>query len=384
MRLLLRYYLFSTAWNIVRLLAALALCLRKNSIWPKKGRLCGEKFLFPFFILCRDCLPSCAAASLGRHYRNLHQFDRALFRNGTQMNGISADMRAAPAERRASPRCDVLESQLVAVDLRCDNGGIVLNCGQGGIAIQAVAPPPQGPGHELLVHIPDVPVVATGDIVWVNEFHQAGIRFTAMPGMSRARFAEWLEQTAQTHPARAEIMATLPGPPARHLPSMTQGPVPAQPASPLASPLHPNPPAGHTPPPQDVNKVLAMDDPEPWRTTFAAAAVLSLVLMLLFWPLLRRTTSLLSVPALSQPPASVQQTQGPTSPPTAAQTSTTTSPPQPPSVSPPEPHPTRPRPARHHFRRDEQGDDDDEVIVRHFTRPAPPAAAREQQTLPPR
>jgi hypothetical protein len=306
----------------------------------------------------------------------------------------------APADRRASPRCDVLERQLVlvdlVVDLRCDNGGIVLNCGQGGIAIQAVAPPPQGPGHELLVYLPDAPkpVVAIGDIVWVNEFNQAGIRFTAMPGMSRARFAEWLEQNARTHPACAKIMATLPGTPG-HEPSMTQGPVPAQ-ATPLASPLHPNPSAEHSIPPQGANQVPAMDDTEPWGPAFAAAAVLSLVLMLLCSQLLRRTTSLPSFPAPNrQPPASVQQTQRsvpitPTSPPAAVQTSTTTSPPQPPSVSPPEPHPAaRPSTTRPHsrqVRRDEQDDDDDEVIVRHFNfmRPAPPAAAREQQTPPPR
>jgi hypothetical protein len=109
-------------------------------------------------------------------------------------------------DRRSGPRYDVLERQLIYVDLRCDSGGIVLNCGEGGIAIQAVAPPPQRPGHELLVFLPDgpQPVVATGDIVWVNDSHQVGIRFTAMPDIARTRLAEWFEQTAQTHLAAAD------------------------------------------------------------------------------------------------------------------------------------------------------------------------------------
>jgi hypothetical protein len=298
---------------------------------------------------------------------------------------MRADHQSAPADRRASPRCDVLERQLVAVDLRCDNGGVVLNWGQGGMAIQAVAPPPQGSGRELLVYLPDAPkpVVAIGDIVWVNEFHQAGIRLTAVLGMSQAHFAEWLEGIVRTHPAGAEIMATTqPGPPVQHEPSMTQEPVPAQPVSPLTSPPRPDPPGGHNAPPQGANQVPAMDDPEPWGSAIAAAAVLSLVLMLLCSPLLRRTTSPSFLPALNrQPPASVQQAQA-SVPPSAVQTLTPYL--QTPSV-PPELHPAaRPRATRPHsrrVRRNEQGDDDDEVIVRHFTRPALPKAADDDEVI---
>jgi hypothetical protein len=174
-------------------------------------------------------------------------------------------------DRRSSPRYDVLERQLIYVDLRCDNGGIVLNCGEGGIAIQAVAPPPQRPGHELLVFLPDgpQPVVATGDIVWVNDSHQVGIRFTAMPDMARARLAEWFEQTARTHLAAADFTATLHGPPAPQELSTTQE-VPPQPKSPLASLLHADPLAEHSIPPQDANQVPSVDDPEPWGGAFTA------------------------------------------------------------------------------------------------------------------
>lgn len=174
-------------------------------------------------------------------------------------------------DRRSSPRYDVLERQLIYVDLRCDNGGIVLNCGEGGIAVQAVAPPPQRPGHELLVFLPDgpQPVVATGDIVWVNDSHQVGIRFTAMPDMARARLAEWFEQTARTHLAAADFTATLHGPPAPQELSTTQE-APPQPKRPLASPLHADPLAEHSIPPQDANQVPAVDDPEPWWAAFTA------------------------------------------------------------------------------------------------------------------
>jgi hypothetical protein len=281
------------------------------------------------------------------------------------------------------------------VDLRCNNGGIALNCGQEGIAIQAVTAPPRGPGQELFVYLPAAkkPVVAIGEVVWVDEFHHAGIRFTSMPVMARARFAEWLEQTSRKHPAGGQIMVSLPVVPARHESANTAATAAVQAASAIASPASASAPAEPFSSPQVANQLPAMDYSEAWVPAFAVAAVVTLALMLLCSPFLRRTTPVPSRPAQNrQPPASVQQPVHkaqpavPNAPASAAPRvggSATTSV-QVPSSSPPNPESaTNPSSTARPPRRVRR-DDHDEVIVRHFTTPAPATAAHEQPALTPR
>jgi hypothetical protein len=294
---------------------------------------------------------------------------------------MCAEPNLAPADRRASPRYDVLESQIVVVDVGCDSGGIVLNCSRDGIAIQAIGPLPRHRG-ELLLYLPHIPkpVLAVGDLVWANESHQAGIAFSAHPSMARSQLAEWFEQTAHRHFACVESTATIPGSLAWQQLSTPQQPVP-QLHTALDYPVDPSVSVEHSVVTHGADEVLA-DDPEPGRIAFIAAAVLSLILTLLCSSLMRRPTSLPAIPVRDrQRPVSLHDDP-------SAPSSVSSATPNPISVSPPKPHiaahTSRIRSRSRRVRRNVQGEDDDEVTVRYFARPAPAASPQEQRTSPPR
>jgi TonB family protein len=101
---------------------------------------------------------------------------------------------AAPVtERRSHPRRRVLS--LEYLDLGDSNGGIVLNLGEDGMYIQAVAS--LSPDHisNLSFKIPDsdYEVETSGNIVWVGESRKdAGIQFDNLPEEARLKIREWV------------------------------------------------------------------------------------------------------------------------------------------------------------------------------------------------
>ncbi len=108
---------------------------------------------------------------------------------------------AAPVpERRSQPRRRVLS--LEYLDLGDSNGGIILNLGEDGMYIQAVAG--LSPDHvsKLSFKIPDSGylVETSGNIVWVGESRKdAGIQFDNLPQEALLKIREWV---AEEFPAR--------------------------------------------------------------------------------------------------------------------------------------------------------------------------------------
>ena len=263
--------------------------------------------------------------------------------------------RAVPEERRTGPRYSVLDRQVVVVDLRHGNGGIVLNCSPGGIAIQAVASPLPLPGHELLLYLPGVPkpLDLVGDIVWVNQFHQAGIRFSAVGATTRMRLAEWFEQTARAYPPSAEISATATTCIARQHPAPVDVP-PSPPGRPVASPLRSAIPVV---PPQSAPKV-PKNDSVPWKAILAAAGMAGLGMLLLGPSPSRRT----AFDAGAAPRQQTQPSARGAAPSAAA-----------PVIPAPAARPGSQTGVLPQVRQRRQPDLEEEVIIRHFIRP--PAAS---------
>jgi TonB family protein len=111
---------------------------------------------------------------------------------------------AAPVpERRSQPRRRVLS--LEYLDLGDSNGGIILNLGEDGMYIQAVAS--LSPDHisNLSFKIPEsgYEVETSGNIVWVGESRKdAGIQFDNLPEESRLKIREWV---AAEFPSRQDF-----------------------------------------------------------------------------------------------------------------------------------------------------------------------------------
>src|SRR5258707_14586558 len=86
----------------------------------------------------------------------------------------------AHARRRMSP--------IGYVELGQENGGILLNLSEGGLAVRAALGPTQRKFAELRVQVPGSQgwLTASGRIVWVNHSKkETGIQFTELPGETR-------------------------------------------------------------------------------------------------------------------------------------------------------------------------------------------------------
>jgi TonB family protein len=98
-----------------------------------------------------------------------------------------------PPERRAAAR--QLLSTLVYLDIGSDNGGIVVNVSEGGLAIQAVSPIENDPALKLRI-LPQgrqSRIETEARIAWLGRGHkQAGLCFLGMPANLRAQIQEWI------------------------------------------------------------------------------------------------------------------------------------------------------------------------------------------------
>jgi protein TonB len=101
---------------------------------------------------------------------------------------------AAPVpERRSQPRRRVLS--LEYLDLGDSNGGIILNLGEDGMYIQAVAglSPDYIPNLSFKIPESGYQVETSGNIVWVGESRKdAGIQFDNLPEEARLKIREWV------------------------------------------------------------------------------------------------------------------------------------------------------------------------------------------------
>jgi len=144
-------------------------------------------------------------------------------------------------ERRSHPRRRVLS--LEYLDLGDSNGGIVLNLGEDGMYIQAVAS--LSPDHisNLSFRIPesDYEIETSGNIVWVGESKKdAGIQFDNLPEEARLKIREWVaaefpsRQDSRQSPADSDQFTAKPDSDARKRDRLVEMPAGAK----LKSPPH--------------------------------------------------------------------------------------------------------------------------------------------------
>lgn len=97
-------------------------------------------------------------------------------------------------ERRTHARRSVIESQLISVELGDRVRGVLIDVGEGGVAVQPFVPLPVGAESDLFFETPSgTPVKAHGMVAWVGENGRTGIRFTEVEPQVREEIRRWAE-----------------------------------------------------------------------------------------------------------------------------------------------------------------------------------------------
>ena len=96
-----------------------------------------------------------------------------------------------PLRRRGHPRFPL--RALTYVRLEDDNGGVIRDLTQSGIALQSVAPLHQGEELTLRFDLffPRVRIEASGRVAWADNGGQAGICFTGLSERSQRALRDW-------------------------------------------------------------------------------------------------------------------------------------------------------------------------------------------------
>jgi len=93
--------------------------------------------------------------------------------------------------RRRASRIDT--PKLMYVGLDGDNGGILLNASEGGIAVRIVHGLPLHSRVQLQLRVPGkLPINAVGEVVWADGSRRLGIRFLEMSDDSRLQLRDWV------------------------------------------------------------------------------------------------------------------------------------------------------------------------------------------------
>lgn len=122
------------------------------------------------------------------------------------MNQLSpTEHAAATREARAQERRKL--GPMAYVELGADNGGILLNVGEGGFAVQSALTFQAAELGELRFQIPQLRgwLSARGRIVWISENKTvAGIQFLELPETARREIRKWVAGKDIVEPAREE------------------------------------------------------------------------------------------------------------------------------------------------------------------------------------
>ena len=122
----------------------------------------------------------------------------------------------ATTERRQHSRLQA--KSLAYLDIGLDNGGIVLNLSEGGIAVQAAGPLSEEPLIGLRIQLPNSvkKLEASGKIAWTSQSKkEAGLEFVDLPEAARLQIRDWLSsesppQELQVNAATQPEMTSLP------------------------------------------------------------------------------------------------------------------------------------------------------------------------------
>ncbi|HWG57901.1 MAG TPA: TonB family protein [Candidatus Acidoferrales bacterium] len=117
------------------------------------------------------------------------------------------------SDRRAHTRRRI--SSLAYADLGADNGGIVLDLGEGGMAVQAVVPLDGEPLPRIRFQLPDQAgwIETPGRTAWLSASKRdGGIEFTGLPAEARAKIRAWISAAAaaQEMPKERRVAARSP------------------------------------------------------------------------------------------------------------------------------------------------------------------------------
>ena len=110
-------------------------------------------------------------------------------------------------ERRRTPRRSIVDEQIIAVTLDGDNGGLMLDLAENGVAVQAVTALQPGKSIEMAFVLGEhrVPIRAHGVVRWAEPSGRAGIRLLAFGEGSSADI-----RAALLQPAVAAVAAEPP------------------------------------------------------------------------------------------------------------------------------------------------------------------------------
>ena len=103
----------------------------------------------------------------------------------------------ASQDRRSNLRKRV--GLLQMVNLGAENGGLMLDLSEGGLALHAVypvAPEPEIPVNFLLPNT-DIRIEAKAQVAWGGHSKQVGLQFTDMPASTLQQVRDWLNSTPQ-------------------------------------------------------------------------------------------------------------------------------------------------------------------------------------------
>src|SRR5579863_850874 len=103
------------------------------------------------------------------------------------------EVEARAVENRAHARRKL--SPMAYVELGKENGGILLNLGEGGFAVQSALILTSREFSELRFQVPAFPgwLTAQGRMVWLSESKkEAGILFTELTGEARREIHKWV------------------------------------------------------------------------------------------------------------------------------------------------------------------------------------------------
>jgi TonB family protein len=124
---------------------------------------------------------------------------------------VFADNSSQSLERRLHARQQV--TALAYLDIGAENGGIVLNLSEEGMALQAVAPLNSQADVTLRIQLPHSQSrIETGaKIVWLSQSNrQAGVRFEDMSAEARTQIHEWIRSQATSVSSSAAENAAAP------------------------------------------------------------------------------------------------------------------------------------------------------------------------------
>ncbi len=94
------------------------------------------------------------------------------------------------------------------VELGQDNGGILLNLSEGGLAVQSALALTSRVFSELRFQVPALQgwLTASGRIVWISDSKkEAGIQFTELPGEARREIHKWVSAEGESETAKERI-----------------------------------------------------------------------------------------------------------------------------------------------------------------------------------